>query len=153
MAWTHSTSTALPCRLAPSPALSGATLAVDAERKQETFWRGIECFNRRQFFTCHELLEEIWLEEPEEEKPFYQGLIQVAAGFHHLVEKKNPRGAVSLISAGVEKLRRYPPLYHGLDLAGFLTALAPWLDRLERQQPCDDLSLPTIKTAPSTGVP
>ena len=126
---------------------------MDPNRKQETFRRGIDSFNRGQFFACHEVLEEIWLAETEEEKPFYQGLIQVAAGFHHLVEKKNPRGALSLIGAGAEKLRRYPPVSHGLDLAGFLTALAPWLDRLERQQPCDDLSLPTIKTAPSTGVP
>lgn len=120
---------------------------MDPERKQELFRRGIDCFNRRQFFTCHELLEEIWLAEPEEEKPFYQGLIQVAAGFHHLVEKKNPRGALSLMGAGAEKLRRYPPVSQGLDLAGFLAALAPWLDRLESHQPTDELPLPTIKTA------
>lgn len=117
---------------------------MDPECKHEAFRRGIDCFNRRQFFTCHEVLEEIWLQEPEAEKPFYQGLIQIAAGFHHLVEKKNPRGALSLIAAGAEKLRRYPPVYHGLDLAGLLTALASWLDRLERQQPADDLLLPTI---------
>ncbi len=120
---------------------------MDAERKQEAFRRGIDCFNRRQFFTCHEVLEEIWLTEPEEEKPFYQGLIQVAAGFHHLAEKKNPRGALSLIGAGAEKLRPYLPASHGLDLAGFLAALAPWLDRLESHQLTDELPLPTIKTA------
>lgn len=118
---------------------------MDAERKQELFRQGIDAFNRGRFFTCHELLEEIWLEESEAEKPFYQGLIQVAAGFHHLVEKKNPRGALSLMGAGAEKLRRYPPASHGLDLAAFLAALAPWLDRLEGSGPTDELTLPTIR--------
>ena len=120
---------------------------MDPERKQEAFWRGIACFNRGQFFTCHEVLEEIWLAEPEAEKLFYQGLIQVAAGFHHVVEKKNPRGALSLLRAGAEKLQSYPPAYHGIDLAGLLGTLASWLDRLERQQPADDLLLPTIRPA------
>lgn len=124
---------------------------MDTERKRETFWRGIDCFNRRQFFTCHELLEEIWLEEPEEEKTFYQGLIQVAAAFHQLFEKRNPRGALSLMRRGVKKLERYPPTYHGINLAGLLAALAPWLESLARQQPTDELPLPTIRASPANG--
>lgn len=121
---------------------------MDAKRKQEAFWRGIDCFNRRQFFDCHEVLEEIWLQEPEDEKPFYQGLIQVAAGFHHFCEKQNLRGALSLIGAGAEKLRRYPPHYHEIDLGGLLGQLTPWLEHLEGQQPLDALPLPTIRPAP-----
>src|SRR3989338_8643350 len=105
---------------------------VDAERKQETFWRGIDCFNQRRFFDCHEALEAIWLEELEAEKPFYQGLIQVAAGFHQLLEKRNPKGALSLVSAGAEKLRRYPPAHGGLDLAGPLAAGHPSRSRPPR---------------------
>lgn len=119
---------------------------MDRERKRETFWRGIECFNRRQFFTCHELLEEIWLEEPPEEKPYYQGIIQVAAGFHHYLNH-NLRGTASLVRAGAEKLRRFPPGYHGIDVAGLLAALAPWLERLERGEALDCLALPTIQPA------
>ena len=126
---------------------------MDAERKQETFWRGIDCFNRRRFFTCHELLEEIWLEEPEEEKPFSQGLIQVAAGFHHFFEKQNLRGARSLLQAGAEKLRRYPPTYRGIDVAGLLAALTPWLECLEHQQTADELPLPTIRAVRPHGAP
>ncbi|MEE9234589.1 MAG: DUF309 domain-containing protein [Candidatus Acidoferrales bacterium] len=120
---------------------------MDAGRKQETFWRGIDCFNRRKFFECHEVLEEIWLQEPETEKPFYQGLIQVAAGFHQLLEKKNPRGAASLLRRGMKKLEPYPPHSHGLDLAALLAQLAPWLDRLAHGQPTDDLPLPRIHPA------
>ena len=118
---------------------------MDAERKRDLFRRGLDCFNQQQFFTCHELLEEIWLEEPEEEKPFYQGLIQVAAAFHHH-QRGNRTGLDSLLRAGVEKLRRYPPAYHGVDLAALLAALDPWLDAVVRRQPTHDLLLPTIKS-------
>ncbi len=116
---------------------------MDAQRKADLFRRGLECFNRGEFFTCHELLEEVWLEEPEEEKPFYQGLIQVAAAFHHY-QRSNPTGMESLLRAGTEKLRRYPPIYRGVDLATLLVALQPWLDCLERRQSASHLPLPTI---------
>lgn len=121
---------------------------MDPERKRETFRRGIECFNRHEFFACHELLEEIWLEEPEGEKPFYQGIIQVAAAFHHF-QRGNLAGLESLLRAGAEKLRGYPPDSHGIDLGGLLAALDPWLERLEHRRPLDTLSLPTIH--PATG--
>jgi hypothetical protein len=119
---------------------------MEAERKREAFGRGIDCFNRRQFFTCHEVLEEIWLEEPPEEKPFYQGLIQVAAAFHHF-QNGNLYGTQSLLRGGAEKLGGYPSDYHGIDVAGLLRALQPWLERLARQQPLDDLPLPAIEPA------
>ncbi len=117
---------------------------MEAKKKHQTFRRGIDCFNRRQFFECHEVLEEIWLEEPAREKPYYQGIIQVAAAFHHY-QKGNLRGASSLMRAGAEKLRRYPPGHRGLDVAGLLAQLAPWLDRLGRRQATDNLPLPVIQ--------
>ena len=117
---------------------------MDPARKRDLFRRGLECFNQGQFFTCHELLEEIWLEEPEEEKPFYQGLIQVAAAFHHH-QRSNPTGLESLLRAGVEKLRRYPSPYRGVDLAALLAALNPWLDALELRQSTNHLPLPKIE--------
>jgi len=117
---------------------------MNPEAKQENFRRGLECFNQRRFFECHEALEAIWLEEPDAEKPFYQGLIQVAAGFHQFFEKRNPKGALSLLHAGAEKLRRYPPGHHGLDLAALLAALDPWLDHLARTAPGEPPPVPTI---------
>jgi len=120
---------------------------VDAERKRENFRRGLELFNQRRFFECHEVLEAIWLEELEAEKPFYQGLIQVAAGFHQLLEKRNPKGALSLVSAGAEKLRRYPPAHGGLDLAALLRALDPWLAHLTHTASGEPPPVPTIPRA------
>ena len=45
------------------------------------FLKGIDEFNQQFFFECHETLEEIWLEEHGEERKFYQGIIQIAAGY------------------------------------------------------------------------
>lgn len=123
---------------------------MDPAHKKETFQRGIDSFNRGEFFTCHEVLEEIWLEEPEEEKPYYQGLIQVAAAFHHW-QTGNLRGARALLRRGMAKLHRYPPDAHGIDLAGLLAALAPWPDRLQRGQVADEPPLPTIRAARPSG--
>ena len=66
---------------------------MDGKRKAEILKLGIGCFNRQEFFDCHEVLEEVWLAEPPEEKPFYQGLIQVAAAFHHY-QRGNRRGSI-----------------------------------------------------------
>ncbi len=51
--------------------------------KDEKFQRGISHFNAGEFFEAHEVWEEIWLEEVEPEKTFLQGIIQIAAAFHH----------------------------------------------------------------------
>ena len=119
---------------------------MNPAHKADLFRRGLDCFNQRQFFTCHELLEEIWLEEPEDEKPFYQGLIQVAAAFHHH-QRGNPVGLESLLRAGVEKLRRYPPTFHGVDLAAMLTSLTPWLIALEHGRTTNHLQFPRIESS------
>ena len=118
---------------------------MNPAHKADLFRRGLDCFNRGEFFTCHELLEEILLEEPEEEKPFYQGLIQLAAAFHHH-QRGNPAGLESLLRAGDEKLRLFPSTYHGVDLAALLAALTPWLNTLERRQPTNHLQLPRIES-------
>jgi hypothetical protein len=47
--------------------------------------------------------------------------------------------------AGAEKLRRYPPDYHGIDVGGLLAQLDPWLLRLHNRQSLEGLPLPTIR--------
>lgn len=116
------------------------------QQERRIFRRGIDCFNRRDFFTSHEVLEEIWLEASPEEKPFYQGLIQAAAAFHHY-RRGNPRGARSLLERGVEKLRRYPQDHHRIDLGRLLRRLEGWLERLGRGEPTQSLPLPKIRPA------
>ena len=82
----------------------------------EAFRRGIEQFNSGHFFEAHETWEEIWLRSPEPEKTFLQGIIQVAAAFHHH-SRGNLRGARTLLNAGLARLARFPDTHRGIALA------------------------------------
>src|ERR1700689_1652178 len=79
----------------------------------EKFQRGIAHFNAQEFFEAHEVWEEIWLVEAEPEKTFLQGIIQIAAAFHHYL-RENPDGAESLLAAGIGKMSRFSARHHGL---------------------------------------
>ena len=65
---------------------------------------------------AHETWEEIWLKSPEPEKTFLQGIIQVAAAFHHH-SRGNVRGARALLRAGLARLARFPDTHRGIALA------------------------------------
>lgn len=81
--------------------------------------KGIDEFNRRLYFECHETLEEIWLEDHGEDRLFYQGLIQIAAGYYKL-EQGVLIGAIKLWQRGLEKVEAYPPLHLGVDLRAMI---------------------------------
>ena len=65
-------------------------------------------FNRGDYFGAHELWEEAWHGLLGDERIVVQGLIQIAAGLHHLQQHRS-RPAVSLLRKGVEKLSRGKP--------------------------------------------
>lgn len=79
------------------------------------FWQGIEEFNQREFYACHDTLEALWMEASEPEKRFYQGVLQIAVGCYHL-GNLNWRGAVILLGEGIRRLEAYEPAYSGIDV-------------------------------------
>ncbi|MHB8525106.1 MAG: DUF309 domain-containing protein [Candidatus Acidiferrales bacterium] len=86
-----------------------------AEFDDTKFRRGIILFNSREFFKAHEVWEELWLVAAEPDKLFLQGLIQLAAAFHHH-SRGNREGAKSLLEAALKKLKKYPNEFHGTNL-------------------------------------
>lgn len=97
--------------------------------KEEKFQRGIDHFNAREFFEAHEVWEEIWLVEAEPQKTFLQGLIQIAAAFHHYC-RGNAAGAESLLASGIVKLARYAPDRAGIDLVRLRESAKDWARKL-----------------------
>ena len=93
--------------------------------------KGIDEFNQQLFFECHETLEELWLEERGEDRKFYQGIIQIAAGYFKL-QQGVPAGAIKLWRMGLEKIEPYSPVHLGVELASFTAAVKRNLDELER---------------------
>jgi predicted metal-dependent hydrolase len=74
-------------------------------------------FNRRAYFDCHELLEEIWHEAAEEDKAFFEGLIRFATGLHLRFNRRAPQGAINLLTQGLMRIENYRPTHHGIDVA------------------------------------
>ena len=97
--------------------------------KEEKFQRGLDQFNHGRFFDAHETWEEIWLPSPEPEKTFLQGIIQVAAAFHHYT-RGNRAGAQSLLRAGLKKLDPFPETHRGLQLEELRAAARRWIAAL-----------------------
>ena len=100
------------------------------------FWQGIEQFNQRQFYCCHDTLESIWLESSEPDKTFYQSILQIAVGCYHL-ERSNWKGAVTLLGEGIKKLRDYQPSYEGVEVCELLGSSFLLLKEIQRIKPED----------------
>jgi predicted metal-dependent hydrolase len=112
------------------------------------FLKSIEEFNQQLFFECHETLEELWLEERGEDRRFFQGIIQIAAGYYKL-QQQVPIGAVKLWRTGVEKLMPYQPVYLGVNVEALMRSVELNLAKLEtaqrRGEPPPDLEAPSIQ--------
>jgi predicted metal-dependent hydrolase len=81
----------------------------------------------RDYFECHEVMEELWLEEGR--KPLYQGLLQLAVGLYHH-RNGNVGGAIKLFTQGIDKLRSFPKLTLGIDLAAIVEESRDYVEKL-----------------------
>ncbi|HAN75061.1 MAG TPA: DUF309 domain-containing protein [Planktothrix sp. UBA8407] len=102
---------------------------MEAEIPQE-FWQGVEEFNQQQFYACHDTLEALWMEAPQPEKKFYQGVLQIAVGLYHL-SQKNWKGAVILMGEGLAKLDYYYPDYSGINVEQLMEETSQLLKALQ----------------------
>ncbi len=78
--------------------------------------RGLELFNAREFYECHEVLEDLWRPTQGVERFFLQAVIHFAVGFYHH-QRGNQRGAELQLRKGLKKLAGYLPVYQGIDTA------------------------------------
>jgi predicted metal-dependent hydrolase len=74
----------------------------------ETLHLGIQQFNDRDFFHCHETLEKLWLKQEGDTKGLLQGLIQLAVAYHHLLAGNND-GAYKLFKRCLPRLELTKP--------------------------------------------
>jgi hypothetical protein len=83
--------------------------------------KGVNHFNSHDFWHAHESWEELWLSSSGQEKQFLQGLIQLAAAYHH-VKRGTLRGAGRLFEAALAKLAPFPDGYLDVDRSAAVTA-------------------------------
>ncbi len=77
---------------------------------------GIEQFNHREYFECHETLEGLWMKEQRPLRTLYKGILQVGVGCYHLL-RNNYRGAIIKLDSGVRYLEPFAPRCMGVDVA------------------------------------
>ncbi len=106
--------------------------------------QGVEEFNQGNFFEAHELWEEAWNDVVGEEKRFYQGLVQIAAGYHKL-SLAQYNGARKLLERGSQTLNGFLPDYAGIDLAPLLEAVASALHGLTSERSQQDFPVPSVR--------
>ncbi|QGQ97421.1 DUF309 domain-containing protein [Paenibacillus psychroresistens] len=81
----------------------------------------------RDYFECHEVMEELWLEEGR--KPLYQGLLQIAVGLYHHWNG-NVGGSIKLFSQGIDKLQHFASPILGIDLAKIVEESRVYVQKL-----------------------
>ena len=72
---------------------------------------GIRLFNDRQFFASHEILEQFYHETEAENKPFLEGLIQLAAAFRLFNDFGETKGPVRMIYQALIRFENYQPAF------------------------------------------
>ena len=91
-----------------------------AEVPSQALLRGLEQFNRREYFECHETLEGIWNKEQRPIRTLYKGILQVGVGCYHLL-RNNYRGATIKLDSGARYLEPFAPHCMGVDVAQLIS--------------------------------
>lgn len=99
-----------------------------------TLAAGIALFNQGDYYGCHDVLEALWMEAVTQEKPFYQGILQIAVGLYHL-GNHNWQGASILLGEGVNRLRAFEPAYAGVAVSTLVDCGWAWLTALHQTGP------------------
>ncbi|HLY32340.1 MAG TPA: DUF309 domain-containing protein, partial [Ktedonobacterales bacterium] len=117
---------------------------------------GIEQFNRREYFECHETLEAVWNAEPGLIRVLYKGILQVGVGCYHLL-RGNFRGALIKLQSGADYLEPYAPRCMGVEVGRLIADAHSLRAEVERLGPdhladVDHSLLPVIQLYPTEGV-
>jgi hypothetical protein len=113
--------------LAPPRGRSEPLSPEDADR---LFHDGVALFNGVRYWFAHEAWETLWRAAEEDERDFYQGLIQLAAGLLHL-QRRNVHGARNKLSEGIARLQPYRPVHRGVLLDELVGISIRYLEDLQ----------------------
>jgi predicted metal-dependent hydrolase len=108
----------------------GRTAPLDEAQADRLFRQGVSLFNGVRYWHAHEAWETLWRAATDDERDFYQGLIQLAAGLLHL-ERRNLRGARNKLAEGIERLRPYRPTHRDIAVSELIGACEPLLSQLQ----------------------
>ncbi len=91
---------------------------------------GVALFNAGRFWHCHEALEKVWLRESGDTKTVLQGVILIAAAFHHQ-SKRHRQGMLSTMQRGFDRLDKLDNVY-GIDVMSLRATVRRILNEIEK---------------------
>ena len=100
------------------------------ESPPEQLLHAVAQFNSREWFECHETLEELWHGEKGRGRNFYQGVIEIAVSLHHW-NNGSFAGAVSLLKKGMAHLGCVAGICQQVDVSGLIEDCRATLTALE----------------------
>jgi hypothetical protein len=105
---------------------------------------GVTLFNDARFWHAHEAWERLWLVAAGDEKQFLQGLIQLAAAYHH-VQRGTYRGGVRLFDASRTKLAPFAEGHDGIARGDAVSVAAVHRERISRGEAVDPEEYPKLQ--------
>ncbi len=92
---------------------------------------GITLFNQGKFFDSHEVLESFYHETGQENKPFLEGLIGLAAAYRLFCDFGEIKGAVRLIYQALIRLENYQPAFLQVQVKELCQSAEAWAKAAE----------------------
>ncbi len=110
----HKITAVLLQKLANIPDYTTLQSACD-EPISELAIEGLELFNRREYFECHEALEDAWKADKGAGRDLYRGILQIGIAYMQ-IERGNFRGAVKMLLRVRQWLDPLPPTCRGIQV-------------------------------------
>jgi predicted metal-dependent hydrolase len=76
---------------------------------------GLHLMNRGEYFEAHEALEAAWRDEPAEIRTLYQGILQAAVVYLHILRRNYP-GVIKVYKRSQKWLMRWEGVVRGVDV-------------------------------------
>jgi hypothetical protein len=90
---------------------------------------GLRLFNEGFYFECHEALETAWRAETGPTRELYQGILQAAVCYYHIV-RTNYSGALKMCERSLNRLSKWPDVMLGIHVGQLRNDLASTAERL-----------------------
>ena len=102
--------------------------------------QGIEHFNRREFFSAHEVWEQFYQSTDVDNKPFVEALVQLAAAFRLFQDFAETNGPVRMVYQALIRMENYHPICLQVRVKDLHDAAEAWAKAVE----ADKLVVPSV---------
>jgi len=106
---------------------------------------GIGLFNQGSFFESHEILEQLYHDTEEANKPFLEGLIQLAAAFRLYTDFGSTQGPVRMIYQALIRFENYQPAYLEIKVREMCETMESWAKQMEGPGAKPPSAIPKIR--------